>query len=72
MSVTCQQTVNNVNISQFFNDPEMWTQFILDLSSLNLPSRVNISDPVLPALFQLSRDLYYSINKQWIKQLEST
>ena len=69
MSVTCQQTVNNVNISEYFNNPELLTQFILDPSSINLPLRVNTNDPVLPVLFKLSRDFCYFINKQRIKLL---
>ena len=43
MSVICQQTINKVNISQYYNDPELLTQFILDPSSMNLPMRVNIN-----------------------------
>ena len=72
MSVKCQETVNNVNITQYFQNPELLTQFILDPSSINLPVRVNTNDPVLPALFKLSRDFCYLMNKERIKQLSKS
>ena len=69
MSIICQDTLNGVNILQYTQDPEMLTQWLLDPSSLNLPMRVNTNDPVLPALFQLSRDLCHSIDRERIKLL---
>ena len=46
------------------------TQFILDPSSINLPQRVNTNDPVLPALFKISRNFCHFINKQRMKLLK--
>ena len=70
MSVIFQDSVNNVNIMQYRQDPELLTQFILDPSSLNLPVRVNTNDPVLPSLFQSSRDLCFTINQERMKILK--
>ena len=43
--------------------PKELTQFLLDPSSLNLRKRVSIGHPVLPNLFQLSRDFCYKIDR---------
>ena len=51
-----------------FSDAEL-TQFILDASSLNLQKRVSITHPILPRLFQLSRDFCYFIDKSRNKMM---
>ena len=45
-------------------------QFILDPSSIHLETRVNIAHPILPALFQLSRDYCYAIDRKRTKLLQ--
>ena len=50
-----------INISDLSD--KQFTQFVLDPSSLNLPSRVNINHPVLPQLFQQSRDFCFAIDR---------
>ena len=47
-----------------FQDKEVLCQFILDPASMNLKSRVNINDPLLPDLYRKSRNLCYSIADQ--------
>ena len=42
---------------------DKFTQFLLDPSSLNLERRVSINHPILPRLYQLSRDFCYFIDK---------
>ena len=53
-----------VNIDLIMSNEEFTTQFILDPSSLNLPSRIDMSDPILPEMFRLSRDLCTAMDKQ--------
>ena len=38
-------------------------QFILDPSSLNLPVRVSLSDPVISDFYRLSRQYCYKLDK---------
>ena len=38
---------NNVNFDKIISDPEQLCQFILDPTSLNLPIRLSLSDPLL-------------------------
>ena len=50
-----------IEIDKF--SPKELTQFLLDPSSLNLAKRVSISHPILPNMFQLSRDFCYKIDR---------
>ena len=50
-------------------NPEYLTQFILDPTSINLRKRVHISDPIVPELYRISRDLCNHIHSERMKQL---
>ena len=57
-------------IDPYLKKPEDLTQFLLDPSSMNLPfHRVNINDPILAGLFQLSRDLSCALHNLKIKKV---
>ena len=56
--------IPSLEIDSIFQDDQLLTQFILDPSSLNLKSRVNTNDPLLPQLFVKSRNLCHSIYKR--------
>ena len=51
-------------------DPNKLTQFILDPTSFNLETRINISDPTITEIFRLSRDLCQSIHTERIQILK--
>ena len=56
---------------QFKNiDESTFCQFILDPSSMNLKTRISISDPALERFFQLSRDFCYTLHVTRKKILE--
>ena len=61
MQKLCQESGIKIEIRKMSNKD--LTQFLLDPSSLNLKKRVNINHPVLPSLFQLSRDFCYKIDR---------
>ena len=60
---------SKVKMDNFTETKDIFTQFVLDPSSMNLDPRVHINDPVLPELFKLSRDLCFAINKTRNKSL---
>ena len=69
------KTKNNIIFDEIMSNPEQLCQFILDPTSLNLPIRVSLSDPLVKEFFQLSRDFCYIIDKtriQLLKELEKT
>ena len=59
------------DIEDIFSEanPEYLTQFILDPTSINLRKRVNMSDPIVPDLYRISRDLCNHIHSERMKQL---
>ena len=59
----CTQ-ISNFDVQSIFDDNQLLTQLILDPSSLNLKSRINTNDPLLPQLFVKSRNLCHSIYKR--------
>ena len=65
----CKNTKNKINFNKISEDEELLCQFILDPSSLNLPERVSINDPLLANFFKMSRDYCYLIDKIRIKLL---
>ena len=67
MSNLCKEAKLDIKLSEL-SDGQL-TQFILDPSSLNLKRRVAINHPLLPTLFQLSRDFCYGIDKSRSKKL---
>ena len=58
----CQQTQLKIDFQEISSQMNTLTQFILDPSSLNLKVRVNVSDPILPIIFKLSRDYCNAIH----------
>ena len=68
MKKVCRESGVNIHIDSLSNTE--LTQFILDPSSLNLKKRVNINHPILPTLFQLSRDFCYKIDRDRLKKLK--
>ena len=69
----CKLTKNQINFDKLSESENGLCQFILDPTSLNLPMRVSLSDPLLPEFFKLSRDFCYLIDKTRIgllKELE--
>ena len=67
MEILCQEAGLDIDLSKFSND--QLTRFVLDPSSMSLTQRISISHPVLPALFQLSRDFYYTIDKKRMQKI---
>ena len=61
----------HIDTTIIFQDNQIFTQFILDPTSMNLSLRVNINDPVLPQILKLSRDLCASINKKRMNLLQN-
>ena len=67
MNNTCQGAGLNINLNLYSS--QQLTQFVLDPSSINLKQRVSISHPILPQLFQLSRDFCFAIDRSRTKSL---
>ena len=55
---------NQLSFSDYLCDEKSTTQFILDPSSFNLKKRIHMSDPILPHIFKISRDLCFAILKK--------
>ena len=66
----CLQTRSNINLDEISKDEKNLCQFILDPSSLNLETRVSLSDPAIHALFKFSREYCYTIDKTRIGLLQ--
>ena len=66
----CLQTRNKINLSEISEDEKNLCQFILDPSSLNLKTRVSLSDPAIHTLFKFSREYCYTIDKTRIGLLQ--
>ena len=54
-----------INIYELSSD--QFTQLIIDPTSMNLRTRVNFNHKIVPALFQLSRDFCYAIDRSRVK-----
>ena len=66
----CNSTKNQISFDEISKCENNLTQFILDPTSLNLPVRVHISDPLVPQFFKLSREFCYTIDKTRIGLLK--
>ena len=62
---------NNFMIDQYLQKPEELIQLILDPSSMNLPYRIHINDPILNEAFKLSRDLCYAVHSLRMKKIQN-
>ena len=70
----CASTKNRINFEEIEQSEEQLCQFILDPTSLNLPLRVSLQDPLVPDFFKLARDFCFVIDKTrmgLLKQLET-
>ena len=63
---------NYINLTHIVSDKEQLTQFLIDPASMNLKHRVNISDPVLPNLFQLCRRFWNGIHHERTKIIKTS
>ena len=66
----CKKTKNDFNFEDFYQNEELLCQFILDPTSLKLPVRVSLYDPVVNDFYKLSRDLCFLIDKKRKKLLK--
>ena len=66
----CKETKNKINFEEIMKSDDMLCQFILDPTSLNLPVRVSLRDPILTEFFKLSRDFCFLIDKTRIGLLK--
>ena len=48
--ILCKETTNKINFEEIMKSDDMPCQFILDPTSLNLPVRVSLRDPILTEL----------------------
>ena len=55
----CLQAKSSVKFEEIRSQFNTLTQFILDPSSFYLKMKIHLSDPILPDIFQLSRDCDY-------------
>ena len=58
----CKKSQSNIDFQDTSSEVNTFTQFILDPSSFNLNVRINMSDPILPSIFKLSRDYCNAIH----------
>ena len=68
-SSLCRRAKYPLNFQEILSDNNTICQFVLDPSSMNLKTRINLNDPILDEIFKLSRDLCYSIHSRRIKIL---
>ena len=68
--ILCKQTTNDLDFDVFLKSEELTCQFILDPTSLNLPTRLSQNEPLLNNFFKLSRDFCYLIDKTRIRLLK--
>ena len=66
----CMQTKNKIDFIPIMKEDDRFCQFVLDPTSLNLSTRVNISDPLVPHFFQLSRLYCYNLDKRRLQLLQ--
>ena len=66
----CMQSKSGVDFAELVKDNELFCQFILDPTSMNLQRRIGNNDPMLGLFIQKSRDLCFSINELRLKLLK--
>ena len=54
-----------------FEDIHIFTQFIIDPTSMNLQYRVHMDDPMLPDIFRLSRNFCAAVDKKRMNLLRN-
>ena len=69
ISKLCSLTKNKINFDEFKESEEKLCQFILAPTSLNLPTRVSLQDPLVPEFYKLSRDLCHVLDITRISEI---
>ena len=64
MEILCLRAKSDISFKTIMCDQSDLTQFILDCTSLNLKSRISEDDEICPLIFDLARDLCYTIMKR--------
>ena len=64
MEILCLRAKSDICFKNILSDKTKLAQFILDCTSLNLENRISEQDEICPLLFNLARDLCYSIMKR--------
>ena len=62
--ILCSVAKTDVFWQDIISDKNTFCQFILDPASFNLKQRIHLSDPILGALFELSRDYCFAVNAE--------
>ena len=62
--ILCSLAKTNVFWQDIISDNSTFCQFILDPASFNLIHRIHPSDPILGALYELSRDFCFALNAE--------
>ena len=70
MENICSVSPSQVQFQEIVKNQDILTQFILDCTSLNLKSRINVRDNAALEIFSLSRDLCFSITKTRMQKLK--
>jgi len=71
METICRNSKTHLDFESILKNHSQLTQFILDCGSLNLPSRISVNDPICSSVFQLARDLCFSINQTRLNRLKA-
>ena len=66
----CHKSQTNLNFKEIVVSDISFCQFVLDPTSMNLSTRINIKDPILKEIFQISRDFCYALHVRRMKILQ--
>ena len=69
IEILCYQSTSCVNFKNILYNKEEVTQFILDPTSVNLTSKINYSDPILPEIIKKCRDYCFVTDKERMESL---
>ena len=61
-TILCSMAKSSISWPDIVSDKNTFCQFVLDPASFNLIQRININDPILGSLFEVSRDFCFAIN----------
>ena len=67
----CKTTKNRINFDDIIQNEDRLCQFVLDPTSLNLPIRLSLKDPLVTEFFKVSRDFCYIVDKTRIELLKN-
>jgi hypothetical protein len=71
MEEICEKSRGGIIFKDFLMNNNQLTQFLLDCSSLNLAARFSGDNILCSKMFELSRDLCFSINKTRLERLKA-